>query len=94
MHSQSARWLLMIGLRHEIGGDWGSYIRHMDTVTNMALQEALNQGDPGYSLLNWLAPEIGFGVYFTNAVCAVLFVWLVFATHAYAWLLYNNLVWS
>ena len=25
---------------------------------------------------------------------AVLFVWLVFATHAFAWLPYNNLIWS
>jgi hypothetical protein len=39
------------------------------------LQEALSEGDPAYSLLNWLAAETGLGVYFVNTVCAVLFAW-------------------
>lgn len=70
-------WLLvvMIGLRHEVGGDWGNYIDHIEMVTNMPLQEALSHGDPGYALLNWLAAEIGLGIYFTNTVCALLFTW-------------------
>ncbi|MGZ0018246.1 EpsG family protein [Nitrosomonas sp. wSCUT-2] len=68
-------WLLvlMIGLRHEVGGDWHTYIDHIDMVTNISLQEALSQGDPAYSLMNWLAAETGLGVYFTNSVCALLF---------------------
>ncbi|MDO8334792.1 MAG: EpsG family protein [Nitrosomonas sp.] len=86
MQGQSGQWsgswyaifgllVLMIGLRHEVGGDWGSYVRHIDAVTNMPLQEALSHGDPGYSLLNWLAAETGLGIYFTNTVCALLFTW-------------------
>lgn len=86
MQSQSARWsgawhavfwllVVMIGLRHEVGGDWNAYINHIDMVTNVPLQDALSHGDPGYSLLNWLAAETGLGIYFTNTVCAVLFAW-------------------
>ena len=84
--SQSARWsgswravfwlmLLAIGFRHEVGGDWSSYLLHIATDTNVPLQEALSIGDPAYSLLNWLAFETGLGVYFTNTVCAALFAW-------------------
>lgn len=65
----------MIGLRHEVGGDWFTYIYHIDMVTYAPLQEALSEGDPAYSLLNWLAAETGWGVYFVNTVCAVLFAW-------------------
>lgn len=64
----------MIGLRHEVGGDWFNYISHIDMVA-APLQEALSEGDPAYSLLNWLAAETGLGVYFVNTVCAVLFAW-------------------
>lgn len=83
--SQSAHWsgswhaifwllVLMIGLRHEVGGDWFNYLGHIEGVTNVSLQEAVSQGDPAYSLLNWLAAETGLGVYFVNTVCAALFV--------------------
>jgi len=64
----------MIGLRHEVGGDWWNYLGHIEMVA-APLQEALSEGDPAYSLLNWLAAETGLGVYFVNTVCAVLFAW-------------------
>jgi hypothetical protein len=87
VQSQSARWsgswsavfwllVLVIGLRHEVGGDWFTYIDHVEKVTNVSLQEALSESkDPAYSLLNWLAAETGLGIYFTNTVCAALFAW-------------------
>ena len=70
-------WLLVvtIGLRHEVGGDWVNYLDHIEIVANVPLQEAISQGDPAYSLLNWLAAKTGLGIYFTNAVCAALFSW-------------------
>ncbi len=70
-------WLLvfMIGLRHEVGGDWTTYLDHIDMVTNVSLAEALQVGDPAYSLLDWVAAETGLGVYFTNTVCAIFFSW-------------------
>lgn len=86
VQSQSGQWsgswhavfwllVLMIGLRHEVGGDWLNYIDHIEKVTNVSLQEVLSHADPGYSLLNWLAAETGLGIYFTNTVCALLFAW-------------------
>ena len=66
--------VLMIGLRHEVGGDWNSYVEHVEMVKNVSLQEALSASkDPAASLVNWLAAETGLGIYFVNTVCAALF---------------------
>jgi hypothetical protein len=67
--------VLMIGLRHEVGGDWVSYIDHIDTAATASFTEALSQGDPAYSLLNWVAASTGLGVYLVNTVCAIFFTW-------------------
>lgn len=70
-------WLLLltIGLRHEVGGDWFTYLEHVEAVRGVVWQVALTQGDPAYSLLNWIAAESGMGVYFTNTICAGIFAW-------------------
>jgi hypothetical protein len=87
VQSQCARWsgswhavfwllVLVIGLRHKVGGDWDTYVEHVETVTNVSLQEALRLSkDPAYGLLNWLAAETGLGIYLVNIVCAALFAW-------------------
>ena len=87
VQSQSARWpalwhaffwllVLVIGLRHQVGGDWGNYVENVEMVTNVSLQDALGANkEPAYSLLNWLAAESGLGIYFVNTVCAALFAW-------------------
>ena len=67
--------VLMIGLRHEVGGDWLTYIDHIDRVRGLPLSEALKSGDPAYALLNLLATQLGGGAYFVNTVCAFIFAW-------------------
>ncbi len=65
--------VLMIGLRHEVGGDWFSYVEHIRMASFDTLQQVLKQGDPAYGLLNWLAARLDLGPYFVNTVCAALF---------------------
>lgn len=67
--------VLMIGLRHEVGGDWGNYMRPIEEASQESLSEALREGDPAYSLLNWISAKTGLGVYFINSVCAAFFTW-------------------
>lgn len=67
--------VLMVGLRHEVGGDWLTYIDHIQSASYVTLLGALSQGDPAYSLLNWLAAKSGLGPYFVNTVCAAIFSW-------------------
>ena len=75
---------LMIGLRHEVGGDWGSYMQNVEATTNLSFTEALSgsRGDPADSILNWVASQSGLGVYLVNSVYATLFTWglLVFCS--------------
>lgn len=74
-HIMFAVLVLMIGLRHEVGGDWLTYLEHLDQVVGATLSEAITLGDPAYSLLNWLADQTPFGIYLVNTVCAALFAW-------------------
>ena len=72
-----AFWLLltvMIGLRFEVGGDWGSYERQLEAVNDLTIGQALQRGgDVGYVLLNWIAAKLGLGVTAVNMVCATVF---------------------
>lgn len=64
--------VLMIGLRHEIGTDWPTYMTYLDNATGVSLAEALTQKDPGYAFLNWIAGHWG-GIYLVNTMCAILY---------------------
>jgi len=67
--------VLMIGLRHEVGGDWIPYMELVESAGIQGLVETVTQGDPAYNLLNWVAAQLGLGVYLVNSVCAVMFTW-------------------
>lgn len=67
--------VLMIGLRHQVGGDWRTYAEAIQRASYDSLQMALTQGDPAYSMLNWLAARMDLGPYFVNTVCGALFSW-------------------
>jgi len=60
--------VLMIGLRHEVGGDWGQYLRHLE---NAEYETLVN--DPAYGFLNLLAGKMGGGIYLVNTACAAFF---------------------
>ncbi|XKH58853.1 EpsG family protein [Halomonas sediminis] len=63
---------LAIGLRFQVGGDWGAYLRYLDHVSAMTLLEVLLREDPGYYLLNWLAVNLGGNIYWVNLVCGAI----------------------
>lgn len=64
---------LFIGFRHEVGGDWFNYFKHLDAVTGLTLLEALSLSDPGYKLLNWVSVQLGWGIYGVNLACGIVF---------------------
>lgn len=70
-----AVWLLFvlaIGLRFKVGGDWFSYLNHLDLRTTMPLSEVLMKSDPGYYLINWLVGQAGGSIYWVNTVCGMI----------------------
>lgn len=63
---------LMIGLRHEVGGDWLTYLPHFDNDRIMSLDDILGQPDPAYHFVDWIAAKSNFDIYAVNLVCAAL----------------------
>jgi hypothetical protein len=66
--------ILWIGLRHEVGADWGPYSTLNQEVIGANLLSALGRSDPAYALLNWLGANGLSGIYFVNLACAALAV--------------------
>jgi hypothetical protein len=71
---------LFIGLRHEVGGDWGNYLNNLSEFDERSFKDTLAlspiqllQSDPGYRLLEWLASELGLGIYLVNTIGGALF---------------------
>ena len=61
---------LMIGLRHEVGGDWASYIYSMENY-----ETSSQYADPANQILFWLGMKTGGGIYLVNLISAVFFSW-------------------
>ena len=66
---------LMIGLRHEVGGDWFNYLPHFVRASQMTFAEAAAMGDPGHYLLNRWVAGMGGNIYTVNLVYAVVLMW-------------------
>ena len=68
---------LFIGMRHEVGGDWFSYIPYLTRAEGLSLEglfgEMVIWGDPGYNLLNWFFATHPWGIYGVNLVSAAIF---------------------
>jgi hypothetical protein len=65
--------LALIGLRHEVGGDWGNYLPYIEAAAYLTLFDSLQMADPGYAALNWLGANLGGGIYTVNTLCGLLF---------------------
>lgn len=69
--------IVLIGVRYRVGGDWANYLELFRYVAAHELFYAIDTSrqEPGYIFLNWLAGQIGVGVWFVNVICAILFVY-------------------
>lgn len=69
-------WLILtfiIGLRHEVGGDWFRYMEYVDRVIGSELSSISLIRDPAYTILTWLSANMGLSVYGVNLICAAIF---------------------
>ncbi|MSR00808.1 MAG: EpsG family protein [Gammaproteobacteria bacterium] len=62
--------VLMIGFRHEVGGDWAAYILNMEN-----LEEFSKYADPSSQILFWFGRKTGGGIYLVNLISAAFFSW-------------------
>lgn len=70
-------WLaltLLVGWRHEVGGDWFPYVVIFENTQGRPLAEIFeNSKELGYMLLNWLGAALGYDVHFVNLCCGAIF---------------------
>ncbi len=63
---------VMMGFRHEVGGDWFTYELQFAASYDEALWIMVaNAKDPGYALASWLVAQVGGGVHLLNFLCAL-----------------------
>ena len=66
--------VLMIGLRFEVGGDWGHYLGFFRRMSIFDFDRAITMGDPSYAAINWLVRRADFSMGIVNLLCATIFV--------------------
>jgi hypothetical protein len=64
---------IFAGYRFEVGGDWFNYAWRVDWVSRTDLGILLTMPDPGYSLLNWISGQRGWGIIGVNVIGAAIF---------------------
>ncbi|MEM4523340.1 MAG: EpsG family protein [Nitrososphaeria archaeon] len=73
--------LIFIGLRHEVGGDWTSYLFWYRMVESGKLRisfESFITRDIGYDITNLISSKLNFGIYGVNTLCGAIFLFGLF----------------
>ena len=73
--------ILIVGLRHEVGGDWENYITHNSLYVNLKNIDFIEvfsinnlSADIGFLIIHWFSQNYLYGIYSTNLICAAIFV--------------------
>jgi hypothetical protein len=66
-------YVIFLGLRHEVGGDWGNYLAITDQISRSSLLESMRSLEPLFGLVTWISAGLGMGVYGANVFNAALF---------------------
>lgn len=72
-------FVLFIGLRYEVGPDWMQYNYIHTTLAYNDFWDVATQAEPLSYLLFWISESLGFDVYLSNVVAAVIVMTGVFA---------------
>ena len=67
--------VMMIGLRHEVGGDWFLYIELLDSYSDITTVDKFGFQDPAFVFFNKLATWSGAGLHLINLLSAIFFCW-------------------
>lgn len=65
--------IIFVGLRYEVGADWGNYLVIYEVLLGSDLKTSLVRTDPAYGLLNYIAANLNYDIWFVNLVCAIIF---------------------
>lgn len=75
--------VLLVGFRHEVGGDWSNYLRSFEDAAYVSEYLRWWWKDPSYRLLEWIAIKAGLGIYSVNLMAGAIFSYglVVFCRH-------------
>jgi len=69
--------IFILGLRHEVGGDWLNYIQNFEGLVGVQFSEVFSiksiSRDFGFEVIHWFCLNYLNGVYATNLICAGFF---------------------
>ena len=67
-----AFYTLLMGLRHEVGGDWYTYEIQFLAQSRLSFFEAIESSkDPAYAVVNWVVHKLEGSIHLVNLACAV-----------------------
>ena len=65
--------IILIGLRHHVGGDWYTYLEGLGLESDIQWSELFIMRDPFYTLISWISIELDASIYGVNLICAIIF---------------------
>jgi len=71
-------FILIIGLRFEVGYDWNAYLFHYHATKDISLLQALGTTDFAYAFINWVASNLDLGIVSVNLACAAIFIYATY----------------
>lgn len=70
--------LVIIGLRHEVGGDWKNYIENYSWLRESGFSVLMTikslSADVGFNVIYWCSLRFFDGIYTANLICAAIFI--------------------
>ena len=64
---------ILVGFRHEVGGDWSTYLSAYDSQGIIRDKSLLYE--PGYQLISWISYQLDAGIYGVNLIAAIISIW-------------------
>ncbi|MDC2978926.1 EpsG family protein [Pelagibacteraceae bacterium] len=65
-------FIIIIGLRHEIGGDWNNYLETFNKIKFNYILYYNFRGDVGYNIIELISNKLNLGIYGVNIICALI----------------------
>ena len=70
--------LVFVGLRHEVGADWGGYNIILDALREQNLDELLEHGELAFNGVVWASAHMGLEIYGANLVTSAVVLYGLF----------------
>lgn len=66
--------IVLIGLRYQVGGDWGNYLAGIENAKDDSWVDLFSaRKESGYTLVSWLSLALNMHIYGVNIFCATIF---------------------